>query len=272
MPRSAGHRVLPAPGSVQPFRHGGRSSLRGVERHRRVRAACSHNGSGARRPTVSTALGSLVKQEQVVPCRGRSTPAGKPVRVERRAEALPRDPGCIALRVGTPSPRSGRATCYIHIERRVTLHHERSGPHAGPSRQARECHGPRAREEQRHRARPPGCRGSGCALAACRGGSRRTSPPAGLQASGRVRRRGSSNLASGGRAPRRCDARDGDARLRGRSSMTTRRFYVPGSSRSISSTGATPGTPSRDTIDKLSPRSVDAAGETLVQLVRRLDG
>ena len=54
------------------------------------------------------------------------------------------------------------------------------------------------------------------------------------------------------------------------SSTTTLHSCAPASRRSTSSTGVTPAT-TRETLDKLSERSVDAVGETLVQFVRRLD-
>ena len=102
-----------------------------------------------------------------------------------------------ALSRAAPNPRCSRgvATCYTDSERRMMLQHERRGPHARPSRQASECHGPRAREVQRHRARPPRCRRSGCALGACGGGFRRSSSAAGRESRGRAQGR-RSNLAA----------------------------------------------------------------------------
>ena len=86
------------------------------------------------------------------------------------------------------------------------LHHESSGPDAQTIEKARECHGPRACEVQRHRARPSGGRRSGCARGAYGGDRRRTSPAAGRRSRRRARGRRSNLTDVHGRAdglPRR---------------------------------------------------------------------
>jgi len=136
-------------------------------------------------------------------------------------DGIPQDPsdkrqlslrGHMRRRGWRPNSRRSRgaAICYTARQRRVTLHHERRGPHARPSRQASECHGPWGREVQRHRARPSGCRRSGCPLGACGGGFRRTPSAAGRQSRGRAPGR-RSNLA----APALLSPAGGAARARG---------------------------------------------------------